>query len=251
MLDEEQAAAHASIAQHVEAPNEEHVKALAKRLPNIKQHAPDNHQWQHSVRTTNNNLAKVMLALCDTIERWCLKTGNKEAAKGMFKFLCDSCCDTHLMALTYVKVKGLKDKIDRSIRRNIGTASEGIAFKTEGTIDISIKIRDVDRVWHMLELTWHITNIGHKCLVNTTALRKSRWKFVQQNNVDGSDGTCFVAPNGKVFPLSGNDHSMLLLPTQQAPIISKVKPSMLRRWAQHILHLAKYSNKPAPPEPKC
>ena len=80
--DEEQAAAHASIAQRVEAPNEERVKALARRLPNIKRRAPDDHQWQHSVRMTNKDLAKVMLALCDTIERWCLKTGDKEAAKG-------------------------------------------------------------------------------------------------------------------------------------------------------------------------
>ena len=115
MLDEEQAAAHASIAQHVEAPNEEHIKALTKCLLNIKWCAPDNHQWQHSMCTTNKDLTKVMLALCDTIKHWCLKTGDKEAAKGMFKFLCDSCCDTHLMALTYIKAKGLKDKIDCSI----------------------------------------------------------------------------------------------------------------------------------------
>ena len=43
---------------------------------------------------------------------------------------------------------------------------------------------------------------------------------------------------------------MPLLPTRQAPIVSKAKPSALRRWAQHILHLAKYGNKPAPAEPK-
>jgi hypothetical protein len=44
----------------------------------------------------------------------------------------------------------LESKIDRSVRRNISTANEGVAFKTEGTLDLELKIRDVEGVWHTL-----------------------------------------------------------------------------------------------------
>jgi hypothetical protein len=143
----------------------------------------------------------------------------------------------------------LESKIDRSVRRNIGTANEGVAFKTEGTIDLELEIRDVEGVWNTLCLTWHVADIGSKCLLNTTALRKSGWKFVQQNNLDGSDGTCLIAPDGKIFALGGDDHEMPILTTRQTPVVAKAKSSTLRRLAQHLLHIAKYGNKAAPSTP--
>ena len=70
-----------------------------------------------------------------------------------FNFLCDSCCDTHLLSLAFVRMMNLESKIDRSVRCNIGTANEGVAFKTEGTIDLELEIRDVEGVWNTLCLT--------------------------------------------------------------------------------------------------
>ena len=72
----------------------------------------------------------------------------------VFKFLCDLCSDTLLLTLTYVKAMGLEHKIDHTVRRNIGMASEGVAFKTEGIIDLEIEIQHVKGVWHTLGLTW-------------------------------------------------------------------------------------------------
>ena len=115
----------------------------------------------------------------------------------------------------------VESKIDRSVRRNIGTANEGVAFKTEGTLDLELEIRDVEGVWHTLCLTCHVADIGSKCLLNTTALRKVGWRFVQQNNADGTDGTCLIAPDGKIFALGGDDHKMPILPTRQAPVVAK------------------------------
>ena len=93
-------------------------------------------------------------------------------------------------------------------------------------------------------------DISSKYLLNTTALRKVGWQFVQQNNADGTDGTCLIAPDGKIFALGSDDHEIPILPTCQAPVVAKAKPSTLRRLAQHLLHIAKYGNKPKPPEPK-
>ena len=81
-----------------------------------------------------------------------------------FKFLCDSCCDTHLLSLTFVRMMNLESKIDRSVRRNIGTANEGVAFKTEGTLDLELEIRDMEGVWHTLCLMWHVpTSVRSIC----------------------------------------------------------------------------------------
>ena len=135
------------------------------------------------------------------------------------------------------------------MRRSIGTANEGVAFKTEGTLDLELEIRDVEGVRHTLCLTWNVADIGTKCLLNTTALRKVRWRFVQQSNADGTDSTYLIAPDDKIFALGGDDHEMPILPTRQAPVVAKAKPSTLRRLAQHLLHIAKYGNKPKPPEP--
>jgi hypothetical protein len=71
---------------------------------------------------------------------------------------------------------------------------------------------------------------------------------VQQNNANGTDGTCLIAPDGKIFVLGGDDHEMPILPTRPAPVVAKAKPSTLRRLAQHLLHITKYGNKPKPPE---
>ena len=81
-----------------------------------------------------------MVALRDTIEKWCFRTDGKAEKLKTFKFLCDSCCDTRLLSLAYVRTMNLESKIDRSVRRNIGTANEGMAFKTEGTIDLELEI---------------------------------------------------------------------------------------------------------------
>ena len=200
-----------------------------------------------------NTTADLFTCLCGPghkgTEKWCFKTDGKVDKLKAFKFLCDSCCDTHLLSLAFVRMMNLESKIDRSVRRNIGTANEGVAFKTEGTIDLELEIRDVEGVWNTLCLTWHVADIGSKCLLNTTAPRKSEWKFVQQNNADGTDGTCLIAPDGKIFALGGDDHEMPILPTRQAPVVAKAKPSTLRQLAQQLLHIAKYGNKPKPPEP--
>ena len=94
----------------------------------------------HTTETTNKDLAKVMVALRDAIECWCFKTDRKAGTMKAFKFLCDSCCDTHLLSLTFVCMMNLESKIDRSVCRNIQTANEGVAFKTEGTIDLELEI---------------------------------------------------------------------------------------------------------------
>ena len=132
---------------------------------------------------------------------------------------------------------------------NISTANKGVAFKTEGTLDLELETRDVEGMWHTLCLTWHVADISAKCLLNTTALRKVGWRFVQQNNADSTDSTCLIAPDGKIFAWGGDDHEMPILPTHQAPVVAKAKPRTLQQLAQHLLHIAKYGNKPKPPEP--
>ena len=129
---------------------------MAKRLPNIKYRASKECRWAHTTKTTHKDLAKVMIALRDTIEKWCFKTDGKADKLKTFKFLCNSCCNTHLLSLAFVRMMNLESKIDRSVRRNIGTANEGVAFKTEGTIDLELEIRDVEGVWNTLCLTWHV-----------------------------------------------------------------------------------------------
>ena len=52
-----------------------------------------------------------------------------------------------------------------------------------------------------------------------------------------------------MFALGGHDHEMPILPTRQAPVVSKAKPSTLRQLAQHLLHIAKYGSKAAPSTP--
>ena len=104
-------------------------------------------------------------------------------------------------------------------------------------------------MWYMLCLAWHVADIGIKCLLNATTLHKSSWHFVQQNNSDGSDSMCLIAPDVKIFALSSDDHEMPILPTHSALVVAKAKPSTLRRLAQHLLHMAKYGNKPILPEP--
>ena len=52
-----------------------------------------------------------------------------------------------------------------------------------------------------------------------------------------------------IFALGGDDHEMPILPTRQAPVVAKAKPSTLQRLAQHLLHITKYGSKPKPPEP--
>ena len=188
--------------------DEGRVGPLAARLPNMKRRTPEDRRWRHTPKTSHKDLAKVMIAMRDAIEKWCFRTDGKADKMKVFKFLCDSCCDTNLLSLAYVRMMGLESKIDKSVRRNIGTANEGVAFKTEGTLDLELEIRDVDGQWHTLCLTWHVADIGVKCLLNTTALRKSGWRFVQQNNADGTDGTCLIAPDGKIFALGGDDHEM-------------------------------------------
>ena len=241
--------AYASVKQGVSSADESRVAQLAKRLPNMRRRALNERKWTHTTKMTNKNLAKVMVALWDAIEKWCFKTEGKADKMKSFKFLCDSCCDTHPLSLMFVHMMNLESKIDRLVRCNIGMANKGVAFKTEGTLDFELKIRDVEGVWHTLCLMWHVANIGAKCLLNTTALRKVGWRFVQQNNVDGTDGTCLIAPDSKIFALGGDNHEMPILPTRQAPMVAKVKPSTLRWLAQHLLHIAKYGNKPKPPKP--
>ena len=90
-------------------------------------------------------------------------------------------------------------------------------------MDPKLEICGVNGVWHTLCLTWHVASISNKCLLNAIALRKSGWPFVQQNNADGSDGTCLIVPNGKIFMLGGDDHKMSILPTCSAPVVAKVK----------------------------
>ena len=72
---------------------------------------------------------------------------------------------------------------------------------------------------------------------------------MQRNNVDSTDGTCLIAPDGKIFALGGDDHKMPILPTRQAPVVAKAKPNTLRQLAQLLLHIAKYGNKLKPPQP--
>ena len=246
--DEIKAEAHASIADGVNAAEPDRVKDLAKRLRYIRKGAPAANRWKHTLGTTNTDLARVMVAMRDTIDKWCFLA--PKAKDEAWRFLCDSCTDTHLLALSYVKAKGLENKINKSVVRNIGTANAGVAFKAVGTLELELEIRDIRGTWHTLVLTWHVADIGHKCLVNTTDLRKAGWRFVQQNNPDGTDGTCLIAPDGAVFALGGDDHDMPILPTRSAPVVCGSKPSTLRRVAEQLLHMAKYGGKPAPPQPK-
>lgn len=240
--------AHAYVADAVKNADKHRVKALTKRLKGVKRSAPEGHRWRHTTGTTGADLARVMVALRDAIDRWCFVTPKDK--KKQWRFLCDSCCDTHLIAWSFVVAMGLEHKIDKSVKRNIGTANSGAAFQTVGTLEHGLEIRDVLGTWHTLVLMWHVADIGDKCLINTTALRKGGWRFCQQNNADGSDGTCLIAPDGVVFALGGDDHEMPIMPTGGAPVVHKSKPSTLRRLAENITHLAKYGNKPAPPQPK-
>jgi len=148
--DEHKAEAYASIKEGVMKADEGRVGPLAARLPNMKRRTPEDRRWRHTPKTSHKDLAKVMIAMRDAIEKWCFKTDGKADKMKVFKFLCDSCCDTNLLSLAYVRMMGLESKIDKSVRRNIGTANEGVAFKTEGTLDLELEIRDVDGQWHTL-----------------------------------------------------------------------------------------------------
>ena len=77
VLDEHKAKAYASIKQGVEKADEGRVDRLAKRLHNIQQQASKECRWAHTTKTTHKDLAKVMIALRDTIEKWCFKTDGK------------------------------------------------------------------------------------------------------------------------------------------------------------------------------
>ena len=46
----------------------------------------------------------------------------------------------HLLSLTFVCMLNLESKIDRTVRCNISTVNKGAAFKTEGTINLELKI---------------------------------------------------------------------------------------------------------------
>ena len=63
VLDEHKAEGYASIQQGVRSADEERVARLAKRLPNMQRQALDEHKWSHTTKTTNKDLAKVMVAL--------------------------------------------------------------------------------------------------------------------------------------------------------------------------------------------
>ena len=60
VADKLKAEAYTSIKQGVEASSEERMDKLAKHLPNIWCRALDDQKWQHTTRTTNWDLAKVM-----------------------------------------------------------------------------------------------------------------------------------------------------------------------------------------------
>ena len=207
--------------------------------------APAATRWKHTTSTSNMDLARVMLAVRDTIERYVFLSPSKDA----FIFLCDSCTDTDLISIDYVKAKGLEQQINKAVRINMGTASNGSAFKTIGTIECTIEIECVNKKWHTLTKTWHVADIGKKCLVNTTELCRQGWKFVQQFNADGSAGTCMIAPDGVVFALDADSHGMPILPTRDRHVIAKSKPPTLRKLADALIHMAKYGGRQPPPSP--
>ena len=112
---EHKAEAYVSIKQGISSADESCVNRLAKRLPNMRRRALDERKWNHTTKTTNKDLAKVMVALRDAIKKWCFKTEGKADTLKAFKFLCDSCCDTHLLSLAFVRMMNLESKIDRSV----------------------------------------------------------------------------------------------------------------------------------------
>ena len=70
VADEYKAEAHASIADGVKNANNDRVQQLAQRLKSIKKKAPKDHRWRHNnASTTGADLARVMVALRDAIDK--------------------------------------------------------------------------------------------------------------------------------------------------------------------------------------
>ena len=214
---------HSAIGEEVSKVDDSRAQAVAKRLVSIKKKTPKNHRWRHTVLTTHEQMARVMIATRDAIGN-ILNYLAPSSMVNEFKFLCDSCSDTHLLSLDWVRANGLEKRIDRAVVRTIGTADRTKVFKTAGILDAELRLRDKDGKWHHLMLTWHVAEIGSKSLVNTTQLRKAGWRFVQETNHAGEDGTYLEAPDGVVFPLGADDHGMPILPTEGAPIMKGSNP---------------------------
>ena len=227
-----------AIAAGVRGADEERVTQLAKRLTGVKKRAPQSHRWKHTVATTHKDLARVMIATRNAIvHALCALTPDEPPTR--WKFLLDSCSDTHLLSHSWVKARGFEERIDKNVVRNMGTAKKGNNFRTLGMIrGLELEVQDDRGQWHVIVLNFHVADIGDKCIVNTTALKHAGWKFMQSLNKDGSEGSCMVAPDGRVFPTHEDDHGMPILPTRDAPMVAKSKPSGLRALAEWLAEQA-------------
>ena len=72
-MDASDAHAHRGIVWGVNDADKEHVDALARRLPNIRRRAPAEHRWSLPGEIAHKDAARVMLSVCNAIERLCLK----------------------------------------------------------------------------------------------------------------------------------------------------------------------------------
>ena len=114
----------------------ERVDKLAKHLVSVKKEMPTGQRPRLPKTRTHRDLATVMLAVRDAVERFCLQTrriihrkGSKQGARPpLERVLADTCTDTHIISYTRVVREGYADSIDPNQAIGIGGAHLSSAF---------------------------------------------------------------------------------------------------------------------------
>jgi hypothetical protein len=181
-----------------------------------------------------------MCGVNDTLVKFCGLNDSSDSGSHE-RWLCDSCTDTHLVSIDYLKRVGLLDKVDRTKRVSMGTAGTG--FTTQGQVRVPIKMREHgQKTWHTLELVMQAHDMGDKCLVNIMELQSEGWKVVLERNRSGQAGSFMIAPDGVMFALHLDCNGMPILPTRGAPIATYSKPDSVRvNQALHTMAADAYS----------
>jgi hypothetical protein len=219
-------AALETVRENADGMDEARITALAKHLSSIKKKTPHEQRPRLPKTRTTRDLATVMLAVRDTVERFCLQARRVVRLKGagrqntapLERVLADTCTDTNIMSRARVEREGYADKIDTRLRIGIGGAHASAVFKTHGTVEMPLEFADVANVTHSIVAKWHVADTQDKCLVNTSGIaRDLGWWFLHGACSDGAEASFALTQDGVVVPLDRDARGMPIFRTEGAP----------------------------------
>ena len=206
--------------------DEGRIDKLAKHLANIQSKTAVEHRPRLPKTRTRRDLATVMLAVRDAVERFCLETRRMARTQGKGRrssapserMLADTCTDTNVMSLTKARREGYENKIDSRNSIGIGGCHSSSTFRTLGTVTMPFEFQDVAKVTHSMDVTWQVADTHDKCLLNTSGIaRDLGWWFMHGATKDGREASFALTQDDVVVPLDRDERGMPIFRTEGAP----------------------------------